>query len=624
VAYLPLTGDPLMTLLRLNADAGIETKRPLFRTKFVIALPFLLLWLIGNSPAFAQRHQEFVPTIRTEHPRLILTRVDWENLRESIKSDPLKSSWLDQIRRAAETQIQRPRTKYKLGTDGLLFQSREALTQLSTFGALYRLTGEKRYAEVARQELLTVIGFPDWNPPHFLDTAEMTAAVALGYDWIYDALSTTDREAIEAAIVHLGLEPGLRAYDKPAWWVQNPNNWNIVCHGGLVLGALAIAELAPDLAERTLAHALQDVPYAIRTFGPDGAWPEGFSYWAYSTQYSVMLIASLRSALGNDFGLMSIPGLSRAGFFPIYETGPSGLTFNFADAEPEARAESAPQMFWLAQAFHEPDFAAFELSRVTAGNLSIWHLLYMGQNSGQKPQGSLPLFTTFHGVQDVGVARSSWDDASAAWVALKGGDNKAGHSHLDLGSFVYEVEGERWAVDPGRDSHSLPGYFGKERYQYFRTSTRGHNALIVDGGNQPLDARAAIIESGKDNGGSYFFTVDLSSVYGIGHTKRRIELLSNHNLRITDDIEAKTPRDVLWNMLTNANIDNQGSVAILSQNGKTITVRILSPSDAKFEVLPGAGPPPEAQSPSLKRLSVALAPLKKTHLVLELGNAPAQ
>jgi len=40
------------------------------------------------------------------------------------------------------------------------------------------------------------------------------------------------------------------------------------------------------------------------------------------------------------------------------------------------------------------------------------------------------------------VARSSWGNPDAAWVALKAGDNKAGHSHLDLGSFVYEV----WAT----------------------------------------------------------------------------------------------------------------------------------------------------------------------------------
>jgi len=49
--------------------------------------------------------------------------------------------------------------------------------------------------------------------------------------------------------------------------------------------------------------------------------------------------------------------------------------------------------------------------------------------------------------------------------------------------------GQRWAVDGGRDDYSLPGYFDKERYRYFRTGTEGHNTLIFDTRNQPLTAK---------------------------------------------------------------------------------------------------------------------------------------
>jgi hypothetical protein len=33
-------------------------------------------------------------------------------------------------------------------------------------------------------------------------------------------------------------------------------------------------------------------------------------------------------------------------------------------------------------------------------------------------------------------------------------------------------------VDLGGDVYSLPGYFGKQRWAYYRTSTVGHNTLI--------------------------------------------------------------------------------------------------------------------------------------------------
>jgi hypothetical protein len=591
--------------------------------KFALILPLLSMLFAVASPPAARAQGDILRKIRPEHPRLILTQPDWEKLRAATKNDPVKTSWLEDLRRAAEVQMQRPRTRYRLDNNQLLFKSREALTQLSIFGALYRLTGEKRYAQVAKEEMLAVTSFPDWNPAHFLDTGEMTAAVAIGYDWIYDALDPGERKNIEASIVRLGLQPGLKAYDKPEWWVQNPNNWNIVCHGGLALGALAVAEVAPDIAEKTIEFALRDVPFAMRTWGPDGAWPEGLEYWAYTSQYNVLLIASLQSALGSDFNLLSIPGFSRAGFFPIYDTGPSGTTFNFADAQADAHPERAPQMFWLARSFQQPAFATFELTHLTPTNVSIWDLLYAGTEplpSGQTTATSLPSFAVFHGVQDVAVARSSWEDPAAAWVALKGGDNSAGHAHLDLGSFVYETLGQRWAVDPGRDDYSLPGYFAKERWRYFRTSTRGHNTLVVDNQNQPIDAKAKITESGQENGQDYF-VIDLSQAYNIGRVLRRIELIRGQDLKITDDIEATSPHDIVWNMITPANVEVRGPVAILSQNGRTLSVRILSPADGRFQVQPAAGPPPEAQSGNLKRLTLGLASVKTARIVVQLGPA---
>ena len=54
-------------------------------------------------------------------------------------------------------------------------------------GLLYRLEGKPAYAERAWQELDAAAHFPDWNPRHFLDTAEMTHAFAVAYDWLYDS-----------------------------------------------------------------------------------------------------------------------------------------------------------------------------------------------------------------------------------------------------------------------------------------------------------------------------------------------------------------------------------------------------------------------------------------------------
>ena len=51
------------------------------------------------------------------------------------------------------------------------------------------MTSEKKYLNRAVKEMLAVSAFSDWNPSHFLDVAEMTMAVSIGYDWLYDGLS---------------------------------------------------------------------------------------------------------------------------------------------------------------------------------------------------------------------------------------------------------------------------------------------------------------------------------------------------------------------------------------------------------------------------------------------------
>ncbi len=109
----------------------------------------------------------------------------------------------------------------------MLNASRTALGRITFLAALYRMDGDKRYADRARAEMLAAAGFDDWNPSHFLDVAEMTAAMAIGYDWLFDTLSPDDRATIRDAIIEKGLKPGMEAcYSKGA----------VVDEGGLQLG----------------------------------------------------------------------------------------------------------------------------------------------------------------------------------------------------------------------------------------------------------------------------------------------------------------------------------------------------------------------------------------------------
>src|SRR5439155_2161421 len=142
------------------------------------------------------------------------------------KTDPTAKAWFEKLRKNADQMLNQPPCERVLVGPRLLGVSRQVLARTTLLGGMYRLTGERKYADRARQEMLAVAVFEDWHPPHFLDTAEMTNACAIGYDWICDTLSTDERATIKNAIVQLGLKPGLAVYASDKGWHKNTNNWN--------------------------------------------------------------------------------------------------------------------------------------------------------------------------------------------------------------------------------------------------------------------------------------------------------------------------------------------------------------------------------------------------------------
>lgn len=209
----------------------------------------------------------------------------------------------------------------------LLGTSRLVLQRLTTLAMVARVTGDKAYSERAVREMLAAANFFDWNPSHFLDVAEMSLALAIGYDWLYDGLSGTERERIARALIENGLNPSLPT---TRWWIAGTNNWNQVCHSGMSAAAIAVADLEPELAARILNRAIENVPKSARGYAPDGAYPEG-PMWGYGTGFHVVLAAALQQFSGSAFGLDSLPGFQETATYMAEVSGPSGRFFDYSD-----------------------------------------------------------------------------------------------------------------------------------------------------------------------------------------------------------------------------------------------------------------------------------------------------
>jgi hypothetical protein len=576
-------------------------------------MPAILLLLL-LFPTALDAEVNPLDTLRPKHPRIIAGDYDFARTKALVKVEPLAKQLHERLVSQAQRILEEPPIQFELIGPRLLDKSRRALDRIYTLAFLYRLTEDKRYRDRAVQEMRAAADFPNWNPSHFLDTAEMTHAFAIGYDWLYDSLSADERKWIREAIVEKGLKQAIPIYEQQRWWVIAHHNWNQVCNGGIGIGALAVAEDEPALSRRILDYAKASMPRAMASYGPDGGWNEGPGYWHYATRYTVYFLAALNTALGTDFGLSNAQGFDRAGHFRIYFTSPTGETFNYADSG--SRAGSAPELFWMARRFAQPAYAWQQREELKHSKRAdpldlVWYAL----TPIQPDQEKWPLDAVFEGVQ-VAFLRSSWTDPNAIFVAVKGGDNKANHSHLDLGSFVMDAHGTRWALDFGGDDYNLPAYFGKQRWTYYRLKTESHNTVLIDDENQNESAKAPIIaRSFKPDLAQVRFDLKAAYPSKLARHEREVRMINRKQVVFADDIEAAQAIQPLWGMITDAAVKLDGRRATLTKDGRMMRAEVLSPADAAFDIVSTQPPPPQMQNSGTRKLVVRLSnPVTKTRI----------
>lgn len=599
--------------------------------KKILAL-FLFLSCVAHVIIARPLPDSILSGLNKEHPRLFATATEFDRLAREKNSDAYLKEAFDKVYKNGEDIIKEPASTFVI-PDGLrlLATSRRVVDRVSTLAFLYRTTKEKKFADRAWLELLSASQFPNWNPKHFLDVGEMTYAFAIGYDWLFDYLSSDQKRIIKSAIIEKGLSRALMAYEGLAikgesWWTDVPHNWNQVCNGGIGVGALAIADEEPALASRIIKHVVQKLPLAMKHFAPDGAWNEGPGYWSYATMYNVAIIAALQSALSTDFGLSQIEGFSKTGLFPVYNNSPINKSFNYADGGDGRIA--APQLYWFAKQFDQPAVAQYLFQFKPANPFAILWYDPKLVNTGKQ----LPADIYFR-ESEVVTLRSRWSDSLATFVAFKAGDNKANHSHLDLGSFIVDALGERWIIDPGADNYNMPGYFGTgangERWTYYRTRAEGHNTLVIHPGKEPdqYPLAATKIIDFKSNPQSAFATMDLTPAYAAqaSSVKRGIALTENRRgVLVEDEITNSQPADVYWFAHTKAAIvlSKNKRKATLSQNGKKYVAEIISPANAGFTA-EAAQPLPTSPNPKennankgIQKLSIHLPAISQTRIVV--------
>lgn len=563
-----------------------------------------------------------------KHPRLMATSKDFKNIKSQINKDKVMKEKFNYLKKQADGIIKQKPVKYELPDKvRLLPVSQEVLKRIQILAFIYQITGETKYADRAWLELETISNyktFPDWHPVHFLDTAEMTNAAAIGYDWLYNYLTKNQRLVIRNAILNKGLKPAINFYNENNSAILGTNNWNSVCNGGISMGALAIGDEG-DIFESTsgqiLENAIKYLPRMMNNYSPDGGWYEGTNYWDYGTTYCAYFISSLDSALGTDYNLSKLPGFSSTGDFMIYMSGPNAM-FNFYDSY--SRKLKSPVLLWLSGKFKNGVYTWYynKVTNITDTNAMTFIWGY------KKFKESIPKEQDkyFRKTETVAL-HSNLNNNSDSFVGFKAGANNLSHSDLDIGTFIYDSLGVRWFYDLGSENYNVPGYWNMgsngSRWDYYRKRAEGQNTLVINPSiipDQNVYAKTKI-ETFKSDSKKSFAIADITDAYKTYafSVKRGIALFkSTGTVLVQDEIVTKKRSDIWWFAHTQAKIkiSHNKRNAILFKDGKKLSLFILSPSNAYFDKME-ALPLPSSPNPSnqtynnMEKLSIHLYNEKK-------------
>ncbi|NJC28458.1 heparinase II/III domain-containing protein [Neolewinella antarctica] len=590
----------------------------------IISRVLLLLLVMAVRPLTGQAaNDQFDESYLTEHlseahPRLILTPALEAELTAKIQTDTLTKAYYDQLRTEAYRLLDTPLIKYELEGFRLLFVAREMGRRMSILSMVYRQERDPVILARINEELLAACAFPDWNPQHFLDIAELSVGVATAVDWVGEDLPAATVTAAKNALINKALLPSFDLSNERMGWIEGTNNWNTVCHGGLVLAALAVADDEPALATKTIRRALDKMPNSLAEYGPDGNYPEGPSYWEYGTVFGVLAMNALTTALGSDFGLSATTGFLESAGFRLIATAPSGLYFNYSDSGSKEGSSGAILLTWFAgktgdAQYLKPNYLV--MPKVAQTRYGGQGLVWLSQFQETK-RGKQPRIWRGRGSTPVVVMQAEHTDPRQLYFAAKGGRTQTSHGNMDIGTFVFELDGVRWVTDPGNQRYYLLNKIGFqlgrycqecERWSLLTKSNLTHSTLTVN--NERFDVTGFAPISEVTTGDRPSATIDLSALNpGLLSTARRqFTKESDHGMLLTDEFVATdSARFVTWAIITTADVIPRAGGAELRQDGKVLELTIVEPAGYNVSISQ-LDPPPLAIDktiPGLKRVEI--------------------
>jgi hypothetical protein len=258
---------------------------------------------------------------RTPNPPEVRTVADCPRAPASVDVTPVhlvadlehllvrESRWRDPAIAAADGVLAGtiPAVRYPAAGDRrdplrYLYDEGVALRRLAGVLALaYASSHDPRYLDALAAQTVGAARWPDWNPGHAPDTAQVATAVALGYAWSRDRMTAGERREVTSALVDRLLVPytcrtGTALADRRT----GIGNQTTVVGTAAVLAGLAVR---PDEPAWSAAAVDAGASSLRRSAAPDGSGRsladgptvEGLMYTTYEAANVALLQATLRA-----------------------------------------------------------------------------------------------------------------------------------------------------------------------------------------------------------------------------------------------------------------------------------------------------------------------------------------
>jgi hypothetical protein len=397
------------------------------------------------------------------------------------------------------------------------------------------------------------------------------------------------------------------------WWNRADNNWNSVCHAGVVGTALAIV---PTRAERALIVGWSELnlEYYLKGFTPDGYCSEGIGYWNYGFGHFAMLSETLRRATNGVSIPLAGDHALRVAAYPWGLRILPGVFPAFADMNVAERPSTWFGALAVMQVYPKPlGMKSWNMSVNDVRTQMIYEsamkvflpLLTEGLPAAPAPQVKSDHYW-FSDAQ-VYTGRAAADFGAA----LKGGHNSEHHNHNDVGSFVIARGDRAILVDPGLEVYTKRT-FSDQRYTSKVLNSYGHAVPVIGGELQRTGREyAAKVVSTSFTPTEDTVVLDLTAAYAVPALKSLVRTFTlrrgnRPEVVISDAVEFVTPSTFEGALITFEKHRERGA-GVLSLGGGDSALRVQVESTAPWtlrretleEDLPGGRKP--------TRLGLALA-----------------